>query len=331
MGNLIARWATLLALFTSFNSANAQITPQLDDCEFIRQGLAHLSSSGGEFVIPTGTYTCFSPIIMDRDHLRLRGEGSVLLRLGDNVNTPLLIMGQIQTPPVPVREVQVSNLLIDGNRLKQENECWAGKCDSGGTSNIRNNGITVRGVIDGKIDHVAIRSPRSGGVVTEKGCVHLLIDDLSVTDSAFDGFAGYETTGSILSNMTFSHNQSAGISIDLRFSGNTIRDTHILQNSDVGIFMRESNGNLFDHLTIEDSGNHGIFLAYDNNISTCANGNEFKDLTILRSKGAGFRLNNECNGNHLTGTTRFIGNRDGCISEGTSTPLKIDGQMTCEN
>lgn len=317
-------------VFLGFNPSNS-INAVVDDCSFIREQLALLPPEGGTVLIPSGTYTCSAPIIMDRDHQTLRGQGAVTLRLADNINAPLVVMGELATPPRLIHDVNVLDLNIDGNRKYQRQECWGGPCDSGGTSNIRNNGITVRGIIDGRIQNVAITGPRSGGVVTEKGCDHLIVDGLTVTDSEFDGFAGYLTTNSIFTNMDLSHNANAGISIDIGFHKNIIRNTRITFNRDVGIFMRDSNSNLFDNVDIEDSGNHGIFVAQVDDNSTCPTDNEFHDLTVVRSQGAGFRLNNACVQNRLTGTAVFRQNRDHCISEGTATPLLIKGDLQCDN
>ena len=327
--NLISFFVVSSGLVLS-SSLPSNIRTNHDDCTFIREQLALLPLEGGTVLIPSGLYTCDAPIILNRDHQILRGQGSVTLRLGDNINTPLIVMGEIATPPRPIHDVQIINLNLDGNRQHQQQECWGGPCDSGNLSNIRNNGITVRGIIDGRIENVFITAPRSGGVVTEKGCQHLIIDGLSVTDSEFDGLAGYETTHSVFTNMNLHHNANAGISIDISFNQNIISHTQILHNRDVGIFMRDSQSNLFDHVTIEDSGNHGIFLASVDRESTCPINNEFHNLTVTRSQGAGFRLNNACIENRLTGTATFRQNRDACISEGTETHLLIQGDVQCE-
>jgi parallel beta-helix repeat protein len=302
-----------------------------DDCAFVRAALKNLPASGGEFIVPDGTYNCATPIILDRDNLTLRGSGHTKFRLADNSNVPMIIMGAIETPPRLVKGVQVMDLVLDGNRTHQQIECWGGPCDSGRTSNIRNNGITVRGVTNGVIKNISILSPRSGGVVTEKGCVGLLIDGVSVADSEFDGFAGYETTASTLTHLDLSHNASAGISIDIRFHGNTIRDSVLTGNRDVGIFMRYANGNHFENLVISDSGNHGIFVAEAEDTNTCPLDNEFFNLTVVRSRGFGFLLNNDCAGNKLTGTATFKKNTSGCFRDASAGKLDLAARIICED
>jgi hypothetical protein len=318
-----------LALATS-SILSANEIPQ-DDCSFIRARINELSSLGGDVVVPQGTYTCLAPIILDRNHTHLIGQGEVKLQLGRNVNAPVIVMGDAVTPPKPLEDIHVINIKIDGNRWHQKFECWGGACDSGGTAFIRNNGITVRAITNGKIQNVSITGARSGGVVTEKGCYDLVIDGLSATDNEFDGFAGYETFGSQLTNMNLSGNRAAGISLDIRFHGNLFKNVQMEKNGDVGIFMRDANSNVFEKVSISDSGSHGVFLAQDYGPSTCSVGNEFENLTVVRSRGFGFRLNDRCEGNRLTGVTRFIENRDGCISEVAGAHLEVEGTIQCQD
>ncbi len=321
----------LVVIFSILFFLNTQGSPSKDDCTFIRELIAAIPESGGEVKIPSGTYVCKSPVVLDRSHLRLVGQGDVILKLGKNVNAPVIVMGDIVTPPKPLRGIEVINLKIDGNRLQQKMECWGGPCDSGGTTYIRNNGITVRALTNGKIRDVFITSARSGGLVTEKLCYDLEVENLTAVDNQFDGFAGYETTGAKLNKMDLSNNLAAGISIDIRFHGNIIRNTKIDNNGDVGIFMRYSNSNIFDNVQINHSGNHGIYLAEAEEPGTCPINNEFLNLNVLNSKGFGFYLNNNCEGNRLAGKANFIRNRDGCIYRGGKAKLKIDGQLICEN
>ncbi|MEK6773545.1 MAG: right-handed parallel beta-helix repeat-containing protein [Bdellovibrionota bacterium] len=306
-------------------------SPPADECTFIRQEISNLPVTGGEVVVPNGTYVCLSPIILDRSNVTLRGQGSVTLRLGNNINTPVIVMGEIATPPIPLHNIQVVDITIDGNRWYQKYECWGGPCDSGGVSVIRNNGITVRGVTNGLIKNVFITGARSGGVVTEKGCYDLEIDHLVVTDSQFDGFAGYETTGARISDLVLKNNLAAGISLDIRFHGNFFKNIEIKDNGDVGIFMRDSNSNIFEDVSISNSGNHGVFLATTEDQSTCTYNNEFRNLSVIRARGVGFRLNDVCEGNFLSGVASFLQNRDGCISEAVGARLGIQGQVDCKD
>ncbi len=309
----------------------AQAQTPSDSCEFIRQGLAQLPAEGGVFNIPPGIYVCNKPIVLNRSHLALRGEGQVLLQLAAQANSPVIVMGDLETPPKPLEDLEIANLDLDGNRTQQSMECWGGPCGTGGTSFIRNNGVTVRGLSHSRIKNIFVTSARSGGIVTEKGCTDLLIDGLTSVDNEFDGFAGYETSGAVISNTVLARNQAAGISVDIRFNGNTFKNVSIEHNGDVGLFMRDSSANLFEDLTIADSGNHGIFLGQADDETSCANDNEFLNLSVLRSFHSGFQLNNACPGNRLTGAAHFEKNREACITEATPVHLQVEGSLQCVN
>ncbi|MGZ3693313.1 MAG: right-handed parallel beta-helix repeat-containing protein [Bdellovibrionota bacterium] len=300
-----------------------------DGCDAIRLALDLLPPDGGIVHIPPGTYLCETPLVLDRNGVALDGDGQAILKLADNSNAPLVIMGEVATPPRAVYDISVANLTLEGNREHQQYECWGGPCDSGGNAFIRNNGLTIRGVVRGKVSNVFISGARSGGVVTERHCQELNINGLSSTDNFFDGFAGYQTYRSTFANLNLSRNHAAGISLDLDFSENIVRNASLRQNGDVGIFMRGSNQNIFADLTIEGSGSHGIFLAEAGRQGTCANFNEFANLSVLGSKGFGFLLNNACIGNQLTGQATFIANSQGCIKVADGAKLDLPRSMIC--
>jgi hypothetical protein len=314
-----------------FFSIHANALEIIDGCTSIRQQLSALPDTGGEVLIPEGSYTCSSPIILDKRNVWLHGAGKVNLILANMANSPVILMGQVHTPPENIKNVKVSDLSIDGNKANQTQECWNGECDKGGTTFIRNNGISVRAITDGEIKNVSIKDGRSAGVVTERGCFNFHVDNLSVTGSEFDGFAGYQTYGSLFENMNLFGNRAAGISIDIDFSTNTIRNTVLEKNGDVGIFMRDSRANIFDDVIIKNNGSHGVFLAqaHDGDFKTCASDNEFKDLSVISSKGAGFQLNDPCLKNRLTGHALLQGNRNGCIGEVNKANVDIEGSLTC--
>jgi hypothetical protein len=147
----------------------------------------------------------------------------------------------------------------------------------------------------------------------------------------FDGFAGYETVGARLTRLNLSENKGAGISLDIRFHGNIFQDVRIDHNGDVGIFMRYSNSNIFENVRISESGNHGVFLAQDGDPLTCPVNNEFRNLEVIHSRGDGFLLNDHCEGNKITGMSKFIQNRDGCIGENLERLLEVEGQVLCQD
>ena len=107
----------------------------------IQDALNALPEEGGEVVLPAGNFLVRQPLVLCRDFQSLRGSGAAtILRLADNANCPVIIMGQpVNTPCATVKNLCVRDLTIDGNRKNQSRELWQ---FAGEGSEIRNNGIT---------------------------------------------------------------------------------------------------------------------------------------------------------------------------------------------
>lgn len=68
------------------------------------------------------------------------------------------------------------------------------------------------------------------------------------------------------------------------------------KNMDVGIFMRDSNGNKFANVKISDSGSHAVFISQvDELAGTVPKNNTFEKLFVEGGKGNGFHLNSAGN------------------------------------
>jgi hypothetical protein len=282
----------------------------------IQAALDGLPKSGGTVALRPGTYTIDRPLSLNKNNQTLRGAGpATILRLADGVNCPVLVMGTLEnTPSRTVRNLRVSDLDIDGNRTNQQVECWK-TLDEG--SEIRNNGLTVRGVTDALVERVRCYGARSGGLVTEKGVYRLTVSDYSSWDNQFDGLAAYATEDSLFTRLSLHDNPGAGISLDLGFRHNIISEAVLTANGS-GIFMRDSRDNLFQGLAIRGSGEHGVFMAQaavknaaGNWIATpnteCT-GNVFSGLQITGSVGAGFLVNDDNCTNNLIQGARFARN-----------------------
>src|SRR5665213_4062905 len=72
----------------------------------IQDALNSLPASGGEVVLPPGIYEISQPIVMQRSFQTLRGAGeTTVLRLADNANCPVLILGEpVNSPKQTVKE-----------------------------------------------------------------------------------------------------------------------------------------------------------------------------------------------------------------------------------
>ncbi len=328
---------TILSAMTIFFTTSAFA----DDCDSIRSAIAALPIAGGEVFVAKGIYNCGAPIIINRSNVSLRGAGQdqVTIRLIDHVHAPLLILGEPKTilnehgnyvAEHRVNNIHVSDLSFDGNRANHDpsKECGENSCD-GDPSAVRNNGITIRGASDVVVENVTAHSMISGGMVTEKYCQNLIVHDFNSYDNYFDGFAGYETEQSEFYNLFLHNNRGAGISIDINFNNNVVRDSKLYDNGDVGIFARNLSGNHFNRLSIQRSGNHGVFLANANDANSCAHDNQFDAVLINGSKRSGLRLNNDCKGNRITGASDLCGNLEGGFSEETKGTLTVEDSVNC--
>lgn len=316
---------------------------ELDECEFIRSQLLSLPDAGGTIEIPKGTFNCRSKILVNKSHVKIRGAGmaQTILRLQNQSPSPVLVIGADKikqdtngnwVTETHVTDVEVSDLTVDGNLENQDvtKECGNGICD-GDIANIRNNAITIRGASYITLSHITTHSAISGGLVTEKYCDHLHVTDFTSYGNHFDGFAGYQTENSLFENVNLSRNHGAGISIDIQFNNNIFSGGVLDSNGDVGIFARNLKGNLFENLTISNSGNHGAFFAEAEHPNTCANDNEFRSVNFENSKGYGINIASVCTGNKLTGKTSFSKNSVGCYYVNPATVLAVGPEVVCQN
>lgn len=312
------------------------------DCSTLTSDIAALPKAGGVIEIPAGTYDCTSSIIIDRSNVKIKGAGKnlVTLRLADHIHAPLLVIGESKiildangnyVTAQRVSNISVSDLTLDGNRLNHDvkKECGENICE-GDPTGVRNNGITIRGASEVLIENVITHSMISGGLVTEKYCHNLTIKNFESFDNFFDGLAGYQTEASEFSELNLHHNLGAGISIDIDFNHNLIRDSELHDNHDVGIFARNLTGNHFLRVSIQRSGNHGVFMAKSEAANSCATQNTFEDVQINDSKFAGFRLNDNCEGNAIIGTSNLCGNQKGGVSQEKNGVLMITNDVSCQ-
>lgn len=315
-------------LTLSAHSAFAAVTVRGDDCSDIQKAINKLPTSGGEVLIPAGIYTCTAPIVMDKNHVVLRGEGSsTVLRLGDGINAPVIVMGRTENvPQESTKQIKVSHLMIDGNRANQTQECMGGECSD--QFPLRNNGISIRRCVDCTVESVTVHSAISGGLVTELGCRRLTIRDYTSYNNEFDGLAGYETEDSTFSGINLYGNKAAGISTDIKFNNNKFYDVTISDNKSVGIFMRDSLDNSFTNLHIRNNEQHGIFLAQVNSDpETAATGNTFTSVVITNSGGAGIQANDKSCVNNMVVGAQYINNKNGCVGEAASGLLENVGAI----
>ena len=319
---LTAALACCLAAFPVF--AEGQTVVQLPpgvSSQTIQEALDSLPETGGEVRLSPGIIEVRQPIVLHCDGQELRGAGdSTILRLADGANCPVIIMGEpVNYPQNTVKHLRVSHLFIDGNRQHQQRELW---CVEGEGSEIRNNGITVQSVSDSVVEHVTTARCRSGGLVTTRDVRRLTVSHLNSFDNQFDGLACYATEDCVFSDLDLHDNPGAGISLDLTFENNVIRNA-VLTSNDLGIFMRESRHNEFQDITMRNCHNHGVFMAHSEESvanqwvpvprTECTN-NTFTRLMAIDCGGAAFRVNNATCTNNVIVCPVFQGNTRGGLS-----------------
>lgn len=286
--------------------------------EAIQAAIDALPPEGGRVELAAGVFTVSRPVVIARDNVELVGQGAgTQLFLADKANCPVIIAGQTNGVPRKIhRNIRIADLFIDGNKDEQKWECWGGECDKGGVSVIRNNGITLRGVSDTRVERVTVIRPRSSGLCTEKTCRRLLVADFTTSESFFDGLAGYQTEDSVFTRLNLFENKSAGLSFDIDFNHNVITDSVLARNGSQGIFMRDSEHNLFQGIAIRDNGEQGVFIAQvEFQPDLHASGNLFSGVVISGSRGPAIRVNDTtCVNNALHGA-RLFDNKGGAISE----------------
>jgi hypothetical protein len=277
--------------------------------EEIQQAL-NCMTNGGVLLLPAGKIKVSQPLILQYSDQTLRGatNQTTILYLANNANCPVIIMGQpVNRPMQTIRHLCVSDLFIDGNRSHQQRELWR---ERGEGSEIRNNGITIQNISDSVVDNVTCTRCRSGGLVTTLGVRRLTVENFASFDNEFDGLACYLTMDSVFTNLYLHDNPGAGISLDLAFDHNVIKNA-VLAANDLGIFMRDSRDNQFDNVTIRNSRDFGVFMAQafepvargaEPEPETECTDNCFTNLVDLKNGRAAFRVNDvSCTNNVIVG------------------------------
>jgi hypothetical protein len=304
------------------------LTPHLamasDSCQFVRDAIDKLPATGGVVRISAGTYNCEAPIVIEKNNVIVKGDGTgkTVFRLADNVHAPLLVIGSSKTlldnqgryvTPFRVHNVAVEGISFDGNKSHHDpkKECGETICEADASS-IRNNAISIRGASDIRLKNIEAHDSISGGLVSEKYCDHLMIENFDSHHNYFDGLAGYQTEKSVYNNVNLHDNRAAGISVDIRFNDNKFIGGSIENNSDIGIYARDAKNNLFDGLKINNNKGYGALLGTpDGPAGRCADSNTFHNVEISHSGKKAVIAFDTCHGNTITGASKLDSNHEG--------------------
>jgi hypothetical protein len=286
--------------------------------------------AGGQVVLSRGTYLIEQPIFLSQDGQGLRGAGAeTILYLADKANCPVVILGApLRAAKGPTRRLHLCDLLVDGNRTRQQREVWR---SLPGGAGLYNNGVEVWEADDGAVEHVVCRHCRSGGLVSSERTRRLTVRDYTAYDNQFDGLACYQTQESHFSQLNLHDNLAAGISLDLDFDHNVI-DGAVLTGNDLGVFMRQSRDNVFAGVTIRHSRNDGVFMAQSGEATragwrpfpgTECTGNVFNNLRVSSCGGRAFQVNDDtCTNNFINGG-QFVDNAQGGLCQARTNPVTL--------
>lgn len=190
-----------------FLSQAQAVSVQQDQCSFIRDAIDKLPHIiGGTVKIPAGTFVCESPIIINKDNIKLKGAGEsqTLLKVAPNRYMPLLVIGHPETvnvrlrkfdafgvsyeswEPLPVAKFKM-NLLVRSaalpmDKLIDERQFREGKASVILGDPNANTGYVVRPVynvevsdftLDGGVDIDAIKDqPHLEQLIRDNECYH---------------------------------------------------------------------------------------------------------------------------------------------------------------
>lgn len=278
----------LVILTLLFSTSYSQVDTYSATNQGQIQQLANMIVSGGSILLPNLEIRINTPILITNSNIKLIGDTNTLLKLDDNSNCPIIVVGVQGTECIT--NIQLILLQIDGNRTNQQREIW--KLSNIGYP-IYNNGIVIQNSRDVLVYDVIISDCRSGGFVSTFGVSKLNVINYVAFNNQFDGLACYQTTESIFVNLLLHDNIAAGISLDMEFNNN-IFDNIILTRNDIGIFMRNSAGNIFRNVNLHDNKSFDLFISSINNLPmTGCNSNYFD----IRYDGKLFKGDNLCTNN----------------------------------
>jgi len=258
-----------------------------DEISDIQAAIDTLSIIGGGTVyIKSGVYDLSKGIHINSSNITLTGEQGTLLKLNNNVNQPVLLIGDdAEVPDVSIENIKIEKIEIDGNKDFQNSETDSNR------SWIRNNCIDIRKANDVRISEVDLHDARSGGIVVSWDSRYIFIDNSFFHHNFFDGIALYDSEDIFVTNFFCHYNQAAGLSLDNDLKGTIISTGSIKNNGDVGIFARHSMEVEFSNLVIAQNLSHGCFLSHESiNTETGVNQLLFTDCSFYNNEGYGFWL-----------------------------------------
>jgi len=180
--------------------------------------------NGGTITLPNEVIRINTPLLVTNSNVRIVGDTNTILKLDDNSNCPIIVIG-IQGGDV-ITNSELISLQLDGNRTNQCREIW--KLSDIGYP-IYNNGIVIQNARDIFLYDIITSNCRSGGLVSTLNVNKLVVVNYVSFNNQFDGISCYQTSNSYFINLYLHDNIAAGISVDMGFNYNIFKNIIILE------------------------------------------------------------------------------------------------------
>lgn len=255
-------WLALLALALGAGVASAD--PGRDCDRLVRPGedlrlvLDGLPDNGKHQTVclAEGTFDLQDMLVLTRDELTLRGQGSdaTVLQLAENTPSPVLVLGDArhQVPQRSIRQVTVADLAIRGG-------------GAGGSEfrpdlpYLSNSGLVVRRGEQITLRNLDVRHCRSACLLTEYHSENVTIANSYISDAQWDGISLNRAGPTSIVGNTIENNVAAGITVEY-LQDSEVVDNVIADNGSHGIYLADAEHNTFSKNVIKNNRQAGVFL-----------------------------------------------------------------------
>ena len=261
-----------------------------DDCDYLCDGTSDqveinaaiqaLPSGGGEIVILDGTYNIKATIAMNKDNVKLSGNGdaTVLKRIWDSFTDEGVV-----TITAVNGGCCVENIFVDGNKSAYSSYnnygiCLLGSSDNtvaSNTCNNNNNGI-------------CLSSSSNNNTVASNTC-----------NNNNYGICLLGSSDNTVASNTCNNNNNSGIYLLSSSSNNTVTGNTCNNNNNNGIYLYSSSNNNTVASNTCNNNSSGIYLSNSSNNTVTGN--------TCNNNNNGIYLSNLNNNNTITGNTCIRG------------------------
>ena len=278
-----------------------------DDQVEINAAIQALPSGGGEIVILDGAYNITATIAMDKDNVKLSGNGNatVLRRMWNSSADEGVI-----TITATNGGCCVENIFVDGNKSAYSSlnnngiylSSSSNNTITGNTCNNNNSGIHLYSSSNNTITGNTCNNNGNSGIYLSSSSNNTITGN-TCNNNGNSGIHLYSSSNNTITGNTCNNN---GNGIYLSSSNNTITG-NTCNNNGNGIYLSSSSNNTITGNTCNNNGNSGIYLRSSSNNTITGN--------TCNNNGNGIYLFNSSSNNTITGNTCIRG-------KGTSSDYK---------